>query len=67
MMSQNVLNLELIEHETCSDLSLSSLQNILIFLYSKNLFQIELEQKDCLTCATFVPMYKIWWWSINPD
>ena len=38
MMSQNVLNLELIEHETCSDLLLSLLQNILIFLYSKNLF-----------------------------
>ena len=38
-MSQNVLYVELIEHENCcSDLLLCSLQNVSIFLYSNNIF-----------------------------
>ena len=33
-MSQNVLYAGLTEHDTCSDLLLSSLQNVSLFLYS---------------------------------
>ena len=35
-ISQYVLNVELIEYETCSDLLLSSLQSVSFFQYSNN-------------------------------
>ena len=37
-MSENLLFVELIQHETCSAILLSSLQNISVFLYSNNVW-----------------------------
>ena len=37
-MSQRFLYLELVDHETCSNLLFSSLQNVSIFLYLNNVF-----------------------------